>query len=197
MLFYAISAAFRVSRHPRDANSIPNVPDFEAIYEEHFAFAWRTMRGLGVPLGNIDDAVQEVFVVIHRRLGDYKPTGSIRSWIFAIVRRVAKDFRRSDRRRGLQVSVDEQQIGADAADPYVAATRNEALALVEAFAATLDNERRSIFVLSELEQMPVTEVASVLNLNVNTVYSRLKVIKQNLSGFVSARLGTRQGDFYE
>ncbi len=198
ILFFTIAAALQTTRHRRMEKMAPQaVPSFDQAYEEHFAFAWRTVRALGVPPGNIDDAVQEVFIVVHRRLPDYQPTASIRSWIFGIVRRVAKDFRRADQRRGPQVSMDEGQLGANTADPYVAATRSEALQIVESFADTLDDERRAIFVLTELEQMPVTEVASALNLNLNTVYSRLKVIKQSLTKFVAAHLGDGGGDFYE
>lgn len=199
VLFFTIAAALQMPRHRRTEKAAPSdIPSFDQVYNEHFAFAWRTARALGVPPGNIDDAVQEVFIVVHRRLPDYQPTASIRSWVFGIVRRVAKDFRRSVQRRGPQVSMDEGQLGAKTADPYVAATRNEALQLVEAFADTLDEERRMIFVLAELEQMPVTEVASTLNLNLNTVYSRLKVIKQSLTKFVAARLGEGGGgEFYE
>ena len=86
---------------------------------------------------------------------------------------------------------------ADSADPYVVATRNEALTMVEAFADTLDEKRRVIFVLAELEQMPVMEVAATLGMNANTVYSRLKVIKQNLKSFVVLRLGESRGEIYE
>ena len=84
-------------------SSIPartDVPSFEELYDTYFAFAWRCARGLGVPPGNLDDAVQEVFIVIHRKLGDFRPNGSIQSWIFGIVRRVAKDFRRTEARKG-------------------------------------------------------------------------------------------------
>lgn len=193
----AINAALKLIVREKSDASMAEVPSFDDVYKENFAFAWRTMRGLGVQQGYIDDAVQEVFIVVHRRLDDYAPTGSIRSWVFGIVRRVAKDYRRSDARRGPQVSAEEQHFGVTATDPYVEATRNEALALVEAFADTLDETRRIIFVLAELEQMPVPEIASTLNMNVNTVYARLKVIKRNLSRFVARRLGEGQGDLYE
>jgi RNA polymerase sigma-70 factor (ECF subfamily) len=172
-------------------------PSFDEVYEQHFAFAWRTMRGLGVQHGYLDDAVQDAFVIIHRRLGDFVPTASLRSWIFGIVRRVAKDYRRAEARRGPHVSVEERYLGADTNDPYIEATRNEALALVAAFSETLDEKRRAIFVLSELEQMSVPEISSTLGMNVNTVYSRLKVMKRNLTRFVAQRLGRGQGDFYE
>jgi RNA polymerase sigma-70 factor (ECF subfamily) len=171
--------------------------NFDTVYEENFAFVWRTARALGVPPALIDDAVQEVFIVVHRRLSDFRPEASVRSWVFGVVRRVAKDFRRSDKRRGSSVEVTDEHLGSAKGDPYVVATHNQALRLVEDFALTLDDERRALFVLSELEQMPTPEVASALDLNINTVYSRLKALRQNLSTFVAERIGEAHGDLYE
>jgi RNA polymerase sigma-70 factor, ECF subfamily len=183
----------------KKANALDASPslNFDTVYEENFAFAWRTARALGVSPALIDDAVQEVFIVVHRRLCDYRPEASVRSWLFGVVRRVAKDFRRSDKRRGLSVEVTDEHLGSAHGDPYVVATRNQALRLVEEFAETLDDERRALFVLSELEQMPTPEVASALDLNINTVYSRLKALRQNLSMFVAERIGEAPGDLYE
>jgi RNA polymerase sigma-70 factor (ECF subfamily) len=194
----AIALAFQRAKIKKaDALDAPEQLTFEAVYSEHFAFAWRTARALGVPSALIDDAVQEVFIVINRRLCDYRPTASVRSWVFGVVRRVAKDFRRSDKRRGRMVEVNDEHLGSSIGNPYTAATHSQALRIVEDFADTLDDERRELFVLSELERMPTPEVASALDLNINTVYSRLKALRQNLSVFVTERIGQEQGDLYE
>ena len=195
---FAIAAAFSKSRaKKREEESACGSLVFESLYEEQFAFVWRTVRALGVPSAAVDDAVQEVFIVLHRRIPDYKPTASVRSWVFGVVRRVAKDFRRAGRRRGILVEVNDTHIRADAINPYISATRNQALAIVEDFARTLDEERRAVFVLSELEQMPVPEIASALALNLNTVYSRVRALRQGLQRFVAERVGETKGDFYE
>ena len=174
------------------------MPSFEELYDTYFAFAWRCARGLGVPPGNLDDAVQEVFIIVHRKLGEFRPTGSIQSWIFGIVRRVAKDFRRTEARKGGGLELREADFAVEGADPYQNATRKEALQIVEAFADTLDEDRRAIFILAELEQMPAVEIAEALQINMNTVYSRLKAIKKSLHYFISSRIGqTNEGGPYE
>lgn len=195
---FSIAAAFQRARLLKKESPVATTClNFENVYEEQFAFVWRTARALGVSSASIDDAVQEVFIVIHRRLGDYRPEASVRSWVFGIVRRVAKDFRRASRRRGLPVEVNDDLLGSSVDNPYVAATRNQAMRIAELFADTLDNEKRALFVLSELEQVPIPEIASALDLNLNTVYSRVRSLRQNLTRFVTERVGENQGDFYE
>jgi RNA polymerase sigma-70 factor (ECF subfamily) len=192
----SIAGALRFKTQPRtEVPVVAETLDFVGVYKEHFSFAWRSLRALGVHSGSIDDAVQEVFIIVHRRLNDYQPTASVRSWIFGIVRRVAKDFRRTVQRRGVQVSIADEHIAAGDAHADVTVQRHEALRLVEAFVDTLDDERRAVFVLSELEEMPVQEIAQALKMNPNTLYSRLKIIKQDFSKFLARRLGEEQGVF--
>ncbi len=73
--------------------------DFEAIYDEHFDFVFRNVRRLGVPDAHVDDAVQEVFLVVHRRLAEFEGRSSVKTWIFGVLARVAADHRRSIRRK--------------------------------------------------------------------------------------------------
>ena len=68
--------------------------DFDELYARYFDFVWRNVRRLGVPEAEVDDAAQEVFLVVHRRLGDFVPRASIKAWIFGILARVARDHRR-------------------------------------------------------------------------------------------------------
>ncbi|MBN2527555.1 MAG: RNA polymerase sigma factor [Deltaproteobacteria bacterium] len=170
---------------------------FEAVYEENFEFVWRTVGAFGVSLAQRDDAVQEVFIVIHRRLSAYTPEASLRSWIFGIVRRVARDFRRAQQRRGTKVAATDVNVGADGRDPYFHATRNEALSIVLAFADTLDEEWRALFILSELEQLSAPEIAAAMALNLNTVYSRIRSVRSQLAKFMNERTGDVQGVPYE
>lgn len=195
VFLYTITAALRISSRPgKNAPSTGKIASFEEIYKKEFAFAWRTMRGLGVEPAYIDDAVQDVFIVVHRRLSDLRPGISTRSWVFGIVRRVARDYRRSQKRKGVRVSLHENLMSGAELGPHESASRNQALKIVEEFAGTLDEQRRAIFVLSELEQMPVSEIAATLGLNPNTIYSRLKVMKRKLKDIVSESFGAIDGD---
>src|SRR5262245_25709599 len=90
------AAAAARDQHAPDAGALVS---FEALYDEHFDFVWRTVRRLGVPEALVDDAVQEVFLVVHRRLGSFEGRSSLKTWICAIVTRVASDSRRSVRRK--------------------------------------------------------------------------------------------------
>ena len=191
---FSIARNFRLSRPPAAAVP-PARPSFETVYNENFSFAWRALRSFGVPEIVLPDAAQEVFVVVLRRLDDYQPTASVRSWIFGIARRVAKDFRRSAQRQGVTVPLNEDVASARDGDPLAAAHRNEALGWVEEFMETLSEDRRALFLLSEIEELPLAEVSEILKANPNTLYSRLQNIKGAFAKFVAKRRAGGKGVF--
>ena len=81
------------------------VPAFERVYEEHFDFVWRSLRRLGVPRSALDDAVQEVFLVVHRRLAEFEGRSSLKTWLFGIAVHIAlKAGRASARGRAEEFS---------------------------------------------------------------------------------------------
>jgi RNA polymerase sigma-70 factor, ECF subfamily len=161
-------------------------PDFDTVYEQHFPFVWRSVRRLGVPAAAVDDVVQDVFIVVHRRLSSFEGRSTFRSWLYAIVARVVRDFRRSLRRKPGQLGGDAR---ADAdpeslANPTSMASRNdaanaEATRLLHTILSELRDDRREVFVLSELEEMTSVEIAAALGQNVNTVYSRLRAARRD------------------
>jgi RNA polymerase sigma-70 factor (ECF subfamily) len=157
--------------HPRPAS-------FEAVYDEHFAFVWRTVRRLGVAERSIDDAAQDVFIVVHRRLGEFEGRSSIKSWLFGIARRVAKDHRRRSQRKDRGEALPETLADAAALSPREAASRAEALRVLYDILDNLDDDKREVFVLAELEQMTVPEIADAIAVNLNTVYSRLRAARR-------------------
>src|SRR5512142_2005157 len=69
------------------------VPPFDRVYEEHFDLVWRALRRHGVRPPELDDAIQEVFVVVHDRLPTFEGRSTLRTWIYGIARRVARDHR--------------------------------------------------------------------------------------------------------
>ncbi len=146
---------------------------FTALYDGHVGFVWRNLRRMGVPEANLDDATQDVFLVLHRRLADL-PVDGARGWIFGIARRVAADHRRLGKRRGT-VALD------PAREPvHVGSTdleRAEASRLVQAALAELNAEQRDVLVLIDLEQLPAPEASAALGVGLNTVYSRLRLAR--------------------
>jgi RNA polymerase sigma-70 factor, ECF subfamily len=155
------------------------VPTVAEIYAQHCRFVWRNLRRLGVAPEQIEDAVQDVFLVVHRRLSEFEGRSSLATWLFGIVLRVASRYRersRSKRQRfepGSADFLDEiATTGSHGAFEEVA--QRQAADLVYSVLDGLDEDKRNMFVMVELEQMSVVEAAQVLDLNLNTAYSRLK-----------------------
>jgi RNA polymerase sigma-70 factor (ECF subfamily) len=167
----------------RPEAAVGALPTFERVYEEFFDLVFRNVRRLGVPDAMVDDGVQEVFLVIHRRLGDFEGRSSLKTWILSIVARVAKDCRRSVRRKSPH-SLGEGPVDADtvaderAADPHARAERSEAVRLLHRLLDTLDDDKRAVLVMAELEQQTVADIAEVLGENVNTIHARLRAARR-------------------
>ena len=152
--------------------------DFAQVYDEYFAFVWRTVRRLGVAERALDDAVQDVFLVVHRRLAEFEGRSTLKSWIFGIARRVAKDHRRRASRKDRGEALPEGLVDTSTASPRDSAARAEALRVLYQMLDSLDEDKREVFVLAELEQMTAPEIASAISLNLNTVYSRLRAARR-------------------
>jgi RNA polymerase sigma-70 factor, ECF subfamily len=152
---------------------------FDTIYAEHFAFVWRNLRRLGVGESGLRDAAQDVFLVVHRRLPDFEGKSSVRTWLFTILRRVASDHRRRRGRKELRDAEDAELVpDARGAGPEDQAVRGESRRLLLALLERLDPEKREVLILADLESMSAPEIASALECNVNTVYSRLRAARQ-------------------
>lgn len=149
--------------------------EFETVYETHFDLVWRTLSRLGVAAGAVDDALQDVFLVVHRRLDGFEGRSSIRTWIFGITLRVASDYvRRGRRHENATTAIDHDLRDDLAIDPLERCAQSEAVELLYAALAELDPEKRAAFVLAELEEMTMAEVAVAVGANINTVSSRVK-----------------------
>lgn len=160
---------------PSGEPSAQDAGEFDAVYEQQFDLVWRTLRRLGVAHSALDDALQDVFLVVHRRLPQFEQRSSIRTWIFGITLRVASDYLRRGRRLQATTSdIDAELRDEGALDPLEQRARNEAVALLYAALAELDPDKRAAFVLAELEEMTLPEVALAVGANVNTVASRVK-----------------------
>jgi RNA polymerase sigma-70 factor, ECF subfamily len=151
-------------------------PDFDAVYAEYFPFVWRCLRGLGVPDPGLDDAAQDVFVVVHRQLPAFRASSTVRTWLYGIVRNVASNQRRARSRKGHAEPLDER-LASRAPDPAERAQAAQAAAFVQRFVADLDAKKRDVFLLGMLEEMSMPEVAEALSIPLNTAYSRLRLVR--------------------
>jgi RNA polymerase sigma-70 factor, ECF subfamily len=167
-------AASRDAPEPPAATpDYPGAAGFRALYCAHHGFVWRVLARLGVSPGQLDDATQEVFVVVYRRRQSYHEGTPIRSWLYGITRRVAADVRRGDRRVERRLRAMPTPVSATG-DPIEALRRREAEAVVGAFLDGLDEDTRMVFVLVDIEGMTAPEVELALEVKLNTVYSRLR-----------------------
>src|SRR5262245_17748857 len=120
--------------------------DFDQVYEEHFAFVWRSLRYLGIPPSMLDDAAQDVFVVVHRRLDEFAGRSSMKTWLFGIAHMVALALRRRERR-----TASHQPLPAELPSPARGPDRQlesaEAARWLDAFLETLGDDKRAVFVL--------------------------------------------------
>jgi RNA polymerase sigma-70 factor, ECF subfamily len=155
---------------------------FRALYDAHLDFVWRNLRRLGVSEADAEDRTQEVFVVAHRRFEQFEDRGhGPRAWLFQIVLRVASDARRHKRRHPEDpdggLAMGRASIDATQQD---AVLRREQLSRLDAALDTIDVGRRAVLVLHEIEEMTAPEIAEVLGIPLNTVYSRLRVARAEL-----------------
>jgi RNA polymerase sigma-70 factor (ECF subfamily) len=158
------------------------VSDFEEIYREHFRFVWRSIRRLGVRGAAVDDLVQEVFLVVHRRMDSFEGRSSAKTWLYGILRRVISDHRRTLRRKPAWLEETPGQLeavqDAHTKAPDASAEQAEQVRLLYRVLDALDEEKREVFILAELEGMTMAEIAEAIEVNPNTVSSRLRAARQ-------------------
>jgi RNA polymerase sigma-70 factor (ECF subfamily) len=157
--------------------------DFAEVYQTWFGFVWRSARGLGVADAALDDVVQEIFVAVHRKLPDFEGRSSLRTWLSGIALNVVRHHRRTFARKGIRLAADEEPIDPDEQpspqrDPFERAALSESTRLLERLLDSLDDEKREVLVLAELEQFSIPEIAEALDINVNTAYSRLRLARE-------------------
>jgi RNA polymerase sigma-70 factor, ECF subfamily len=150
--------------------------DFEVIYRDHLRVVWRALTRLGVPPASLEDAAQDVFLVVHRRHADFEGRSTLGTWIYGIALRVARDYRRREERKRRLVEIPED-LPTALADPLEVSSTRQARQTLYALLDELDDEKREVLVMAQLEQMSVPEVATVLGMNVNGVYARLRAAR--------------------
>jgi RNA polymerase sigma-70 factor, ECF subfamily len=154
------------------------LPSFDSVYERYFDFIWSMARRFGIRGDAIDDVVQEVFVVIHSRLHTVQNPESLRSWIYAVVRKTASGHRR---RRDNQPESDGEasaNLQADIASPADIAEQSAQVRRLWRLLETMSPEKREVFVMSELEEFTCPEIAEALNIPLNTAYSRRRTARE-------------------
>lgn len=153
------------------------------VFSENASMAWRALRALGVAEADVDDACQEVFITVHRRLATFDGRSAVRTWVYGICVRVAADYRKRVRLRG--------ELGADVAPELAVEPRQEeAVSIRQARAELhrildrLDDDKRAVFVLYEIEELAMNEVAAALGCPLQTAYARLHAARREVEAAV-------------
>jgi len=150
---------------------------FDELYESYFPFVWRCLRGMGVGRGALDDAAQDVFLVVHRQLGGFRGESSAQTWLYGIARHVASNHQRRDQRKQAPLEPLVSEPAHPDPGPLEQAEDAEAAAFVASFVAGLADKKRDLFILAVLEEMTIPEVATALAIPLNTAYTRLRSVR--------------------
>jgi RNA polymerase sigma-70 factor (ECF subfamily) len=156
------------------------------LFATHASFVWSLLRRLGVPESDAEEVCQEVFVIAHRKLPEYEPRGAHRTWLYGIAVRAASDYRRSARVR-------REEVMAAPPEPTVVATQDrtveqrEKLEWLDALLDDLDQDKRAVFVLYEIEELSMAAVAAVVGCPLQTAYFRLHAARKEIQARTRAR----------
>lgn len=172
---------------------------FDAVYQAHATFVWRMVLRLGVPHAVAEDVMQDVFLVVYRRLPEFEERTSVRAWLSAIAIRVVRAHRRTARRKGPtsegHAPVVDPDTLADARTRTAVDLVHQGEAVRELYAvlSLMKEERREALVLAELEQLTAPEIAKALQVNVNTVYWRLRRARKEFERILFCRRAAASG----
>jgi len=157
---------------------------FARVYQAHFKFVWRVLARLGVPDRDLADATQDVFVVVHRKLGDFDGQSRITTWLYAICFRTASHRRRAAPTR-LEVLEQAPAIDSSGAqsEDRTARLAHQRRLLAEAL-ESMPLEQRVVFAFYELDGMSGEEIAEQVGVSVPTVHSRLRLARLAFRRFV-------------
>lgn len=180
---------------PEHAHAAPEADDrrqeFRSLYRAHFGYVWRTLFRYGVPAAQLEDAAQEVFVIVLRRFGSWRARASFRAWLHGVARRVASHQRRHQGRH--QRKLEALLPVADAPSVEGQLDQRRRLDALTAAIAQLDPDRREVFVLADLEGLSAPEISDALGCKLNTVYSRLRRARADINLAMAAYIGGDDG----
>jgi RNA polymerase sigma-70 factor, ECF subfamily len=159
-------------------------PDFDTLYETMVEYVWNAVCRMGVHGSDAEDVVQEIFVIVYRRLGKFEGRAQVKTWLFKIMVHVVQHYFRAHARRPgdraaekgteIQALVEAKEKG-----PAGELERLEALRVLDRLLCELEEGKRLVFVLAEVEQLTLAEIAEVVEANANTVASRLRVARRD------------------
>lgn len=155
-------------------------PDLLAVHDAYLNFVWLTLQRLGIDLADAQDATQDVFLVVHQRLHTYDSAQPIQGWLFGICRKVAASYRKRAHRRRELMCEHLPEFLDDALNPEEEFARCQGRYRIHTLLDKLDDEKRVVLVMFEIENIPCEEIAATLAIPIGTVYSRLHLARKAL-----------------
>lgn len=185
-----------VDERPAEAaNQTAAIPSLAEIFEQHTPFLWRALINLGVPAAEAPDQCQEIMITVHRRLASFDGA-SLRGWLYGICVRVASDYRRSARVRR-EILTDTLPEAADATDLAESLDRERSARQLMVALSALDEPKRAAFVLFEIEELTLAEVAEAVGAPLQTVYSRIKAAREQVRRAYADHASSAKGGLHE
>ena len=176
--FFSVGREVEPAAAPKPKPSpLASQPSLPEIFREHAPFVWRALRRLGIPESDVEDVCQEVFVVVHKKLGDFEGRSSLRTWIYGICARTASDYRRSGRVRR-EILTEDPPEAPESGRQHDALAMKQARVVLDRILDQLDEDKRAVFVLYEIEELSMAEVADALGCPLQTAYSRLHAARK-------------------
>ena len=159
------------------AQPAPRALDVATLFDAHGAWVHQAAQRLTASPGAADDVVQEVFLLAHRRRAELDERLGIRTWLYRATVNVARQQRRSDRRYGSILDRFRSEPVREQPGPDADLARRQSGLQIHAAVASLSDVQREVFVLFELEHLDGAEIAVILDIPINTVWSRLRLAR--------------------
>jgi RNA polymerase sigma-70 factor (ECF subfamily) len=157
--------------------------DFEGIFAKEFDYVWHTLRRLGVRPADVEDLTHDVFLAVYQRRDDYDPARPLRPWLFGFAFRVTSRYRNRSRYR-LELLAETDEVAGESRSAYDDASLRQQVDVATRAIAALELDRRAVFILHELDEFAMPEVAAALEIPLNTAYSRLRLARAELAAAV-------------
>jgi RNA polymerase sigma-70 factor (ECF subfamily) len=182
-----------VSRIEPEARTSVQHVTLRELFATHAPYVWNTLRRFGVSSSDLEDLTHDVFVQVQRHLGEYDPARPVRPWLFGFAFRLASQRRRRASRRHERQNGQEKEAVDSVPLPDDKLAAEEDRRLVLQALESIDLDRRAVFVLSQIDEVPMNEVARALAIPVNTAYSRLRTARVEFAAAVK-RLRAQRGE---
>jgi RNA polymerase sigma-70 factor (ECF subfamily) len=164
------------SASKKDPPSLAEVPAFQEVYRAELSWVLRTLRRLGIPDAEVEDVAHDLFVAVFRHFDAYDPARPRRPWLFGFAIRIARDHRALARHR-VEIKGEHAEPPASGRGPDDAIDQERKRRLVLRVLDALDLDKRSLIVMHDLDGMTAPQIAEILGVPVNTVYSRIRLAR--------------------